>query len=116
MGACISEQQESFRNLLVVLLTALALVFIVAVVEFRSFYEPMAIIFGAALSVFGIILALLITGMTVNIVTLLGAIIGMGIVHKNGLLMMDAVKDLREKGVELEEAIVQAGRGDCGQC
>jgi CzcA family heavy metal efflux pump len=108
-GGLYAEQQQSFRNLLVVLLTALALVFIVALVEFRSFYEPIAIIFGAALSVFGIILALLITGMTVNIVTLLGAIIGAGIVHKNGLLMLDAVKDLREKGVELEEAIVQAG-------
>jgi multidrug efflux pump subunit AcrB len=108
-GGLYQEQQESFRNLLVVLITAVALVFIVAVVEFRSFYEPVAIVFGAALSIFGIILALLITGMTLNIVTLLGAIIGMGIVHKNGLLMMDAVKDLRDKGVGLEEAIVQAG-------
>jgi len=108
-GGLYQEQQESFRNLLAVLITALALVFIVAVVEFRSLREPVAIVFGAALSVLGIILALLVTGMTLNIVTLLGAIIGMGIVHKNGLLMMDAVKDLREKGVELEEAIVQAG-------
>jgi multidrug efflux pump subunit AcrB len=95
--------------LLVVLATALALVFIVAVAEFGSLREPVAIIFGAALSLFGIVLALLVTGMTVNIVTLLGAIIGMGIVHKNGLLMMDAVKDLRGKGMELEEAIAQAG-------
>jgi len=108
-GGVYQQQQEAFANLLVVLVTALALVFIVALVEFRGFYEPIAIIFGAALSVFGIILAVLMTGMTVNIVTLLGAIIGMGIVHKNGLLMLDAIKDLREKGVELEEAIVQAG-------
>jgi CzcA family heavy metal efflux pump len=108
-GGLYHEQQESFRNLLVVLVTALALVFIVAVVEFRSFFEPVAIVFGAALSVFGIILALLVTGMTLNIVTFLGAIIGMGIVHKNGLLMMDAVKDLLDKGVSREEAIVQAG-------
>jgi CzcA family heavy metal efflux pump len=108
-GGLYKEQQESFRNLLAVLITALAMVFIVALAEFRSFYEPIAIIFGAALSAFGIILAVLVTGTTVNIVTLLGAIIGMGIVHKNGLLMLDAVKDLREKGLELEEAIVQAG-------
>ena len=108
-GGLYQQQQESFRNLLAVLITALALVFIVAVVEFRSFVEPVAIVTGAALSVFGIILALLITGMTLNIVTLLGAIIGMGIVHKNGLLMMDAVKDLREKGTKMEDAIVQAG-------
>jgi CzcA family heavy metal efflux pump len=108
-GGLYAEQQESFRNLLMVLATALALVFIVALVEFRSFLEPIAIIFGAALSVFGIILAVAITGTTVNIVTLLGAIIGMGIVHKNGLLMLDAVRDFREAGLPMEESIVQAG-------
>jgi CzcA family heavy metal efflux pump len=108
-GGLYQQQQESFRNLLAVLITAIVLVFIVAVVEFRSFLEPIAIVFGAALSIFGIIAALLITGMTLNIVTFLGAIIGMGIVHKNGLLMMDAVKELLEQGVGLEDAIVQAG-------
>ncbi len=115
-GGLYAEQQQSFRNLLVVLLTALALVFIVALVEFRSVYEPVAIIFGAALSVFGIILALLITGMTVNIVTLLGAIIGAGIVHKNGLLMLDAVKGLRKKAWSWKRRSSRRGRGDCARC
>src|SRR5208282_4106674 len=90
--------------------SALVLVFTVALLEFRSFYEPIAIVGGAALSLFGIVAALLLTGTTLNIVTYLGAIIGMGIVHKNGLLMLDHVKQLREEWTGLEEALIQSGR------
>jgi CzcA family heavy metal efflux pump len=109
-GGLYQQQQESFRNLTIVLLTALVLVFTVALLEFRSFYEPIAIVFGAALSVFGIVAALLLTNTTLNIVTFLGAIIGMGIVHKNGLLMLDYVKLLRQQGVDLREALIRSGR------
>jgi CzcA family heavy metal efflux pump len=109
-GGLYQQQQESFRNLTIVLLTALVLVFTVALLEFRSFYEPIAIVFGAALSTFGIVGALLMTNTTLNIVTFLGAIIGMGIVHKNGLLMLDYVKQLRERGVDLREALIRSGR------
>jgi multidrug efflux pump subunit AcrB len=109
-GGLYEQQQESFRNLTIVLLTALVLVFTVALLEFRSFSEPIAIVSGAALSAFGIVAALLLTGTTLNIVTFLGAIIGMGIVHKNGLLMLDRVKQLREEGTGLREALILAGR------
>jgi CzcA family heavy metal efflux pump len=109
-GGLYQQQQESFRNLSIVLISALVLVFTVALLEFRSFYEPIAIVFGAALSVFGIVAALLITATSLNIVTFLGAIIGMGIVHKNGLLMLDYVKHLRDQGLSLEEALIQSGR------
>src|SRR5207245_1943861 len=103
-------QVESFQNLMVVLIMAIVLVFTVALVEFRSFYAPVAIVFGAVLSVFGIILALLITGTTLSIIAYLGAIIGMGIVHKNGILMLDYVEHLRAEGMALDEALVQSGR------
>jgi len=109
-GGLYEQQQESFRNLTIVLATALVLVFTVALLEFRSFREPIAIVYGAALSVFGIVAALLLTGTTLNIVTFLGAIIGMGIVHKNGLLMLDSVKQMRAAGVSLEDALIQSGR------
>jgi CzcA family heavy metal efflux pump len=109
-GGLYQQQQESFRNLTLVLFSALVLVFTIALLEFRSFREPIAIVFGAALSVFGIVAALLITSTTLNIVTFLGAIIGMGIVHKNGLLMLDHVKNLRDSGMPLEEALIQSGR------
>jgi CzcA family heavy metal efflux pump len=109
-GGLYEQQQESFKNLTLVLISALILVFTVALLEFRSLYEPIAIVGGAALSIFGIVAALLLTGTTLNIVTYLGAIIGMGIVHKNGLLMLDYVKQLREQGVGLEDALIRSGR------
>ena len=78
-----------------VLAAAILLVFTVLVIEFRSFYEPVAIVFGAVLALFGTVAALWITGITLNIVSFLGAIIGVGIVAKNGILMLDFVQQLR---------------------
>jgi multidrug efflux pump subunit AcrB len=108
-GGLYQQQQESFRNLLVVLLMAIFLVFTVLLIEFRSFYEPVAIVFGAVLALFGTVLALLITGTSLNIVSFLGAIIGVGIVAKNGILMLDYVEHLRAEGVTLDEALVRSG-------
>ena len=108
-GGLYQQQQESFRNLVMVLLAAILLVFTVLLVEFRSFNEPMAIVFGAILAMFGTVAALWITGITLNIVSFLGAIIGVGIVAKNGILMLDFVEQLRNEGVALEEALVRSG-------
>lgn len=102
-------QQESFRNMLTVLLAALLLVFTVLLIEFRSFCEPIAIVFGAVLALFGTVLALFVTGVSLNIISYLGAIIGVGIVAKNGILVLDYFRQLREQGVDVIEALVQAG-------
>ena len=109
-GGLYEQQQESFRNLVVVLLMAVFLVFTVLILEFGSFAEPAAIVFGAVLALFGTILALWITGTSLNVVSLLGAIIGIGIVAKNGILMLDHVKELRAQGLDLIEALVRSGR------
>jgi len=108
-GGLYQQQQESFRNLVMVLLAAILLVFTVLLIEFRSFNEPVAIIFGAILAMFGTVAALWITGVTLNIVSFLGAIIGVGIVAKNGILMLDFVQQLEADGVELVEALVRSG-------
>ena len=108
-GGLYQQQQESFRNLLLVLLMAIFLVFTVLLIEFRSFYEPVAIVFGAVLALFGTVLALWITGTSLNVVSFLGAIIGVGIVAKNGILMLDFVEHLRAEGVPLDEALVRSG-------
>jgi multidrug efflux pump subunit AcrB len=108
-GGLFQQQRESFRNLMLVLLMALFLVFSVLVIEFRSFYEPIAIVFGAVLSLFGTVLALWLTGTSLNIVSFLGAIIGVGIVAKNGILMLDFVQHLRTEGIALQEALVRSG-------
>jgi len=108
-GGLYQQQQESFRNLVLVLLMAIFLVFTVLLIEFRSFYEPVAIVFGAVLALFGTVLALWITGTSLNVVSFLGAIIGVGIVAKNGILMLDFVEHLRAEGADLEDALVRSG-------
>jgi CzcA family heavy metal efflux pump len=109
-GGLYEQQQKSFRNLLFVLLMAIFLVFTVLLLEFGSFAEPVAIVFGAILAMFGTVLALWLTGTSLNVVSLLGAIIGIGIVAKNGILMLDFVKHLRAEGLDLAEALVRSGR------
>ncbi len=109
-GGLYQQQQESFRNLLVVLIMAIVLVFTVLLVEFRSFYQPIAIVFGAVLALFGTILALYVTHTSLNVVSFLGAIIGVGIVAKNGILMLDYVDHLCAEGMDVREALVRSGR------
>ena len=109
-GGLYQQQQESFRNLMVVLVMAILLVFIVLLVEFRSFSEPVAIIFGAVLSMSGAVLALHLTDTTLNVMSFLGAIIGVGIVAKNGILMLDCVAHLQADGLDIDEALVRSGR------
>jgi multidrug efflux pump subunit AcrB len=108
-GGLYQQQQESFHNLLLVLLAAILLVFTVLLIEFRSFNEPLAIVFGAVLAMFGTVTALWLLGITLNIVSFLGAIIGVGIVAKNGILMLDFVQQLETEGVALTEALVRSG-------
>jgi len=109
-GGLYQQQQESFRNLVVVLLMAVTLVFTVLLLEFGSFLEPVSIVFGAVLALFGTVLALWLTGTSFNVVSFLGAIIGIGIVAKNGILMLDQVRHHRADGMDLEEALVRSGR------
>ncbi len=108
-GGLYKQQQESFRNLVLVLALAIFLVFTVLLMEFGTFYEPVAIVFGAVLALFGTVLGLWITGTTLNVVSFLGAIIGVGIVAKNGILMLDFVDQLRAEGANLEDALVRSG-------
>lgn len=109
-GGLYEEQQRSFWNLLVVMVSAVLLVFLVLLVEFRSLLASLAIVWGALLSLFGVGLALWLTDTSLNIISFLGAIIGLGIVAKNGILMLDRVEHLRADGMPLAEALVQSGR------
>jgi multidrug efflux pump subunit AcrB len=89
---------------------AIVLVFTVLLFEFRNFAAPIAIMLGALLALFGTVAALLMTGISLNIVSFLGAIIGIGIVAKNGILMLDMVDHLVADGQTLTEALVHSGR------
>lgn len=109
-GGLYEQQQKSFYNLLIVLIMAIVLVFTVLLIEFRGFSEPVAIVLGAILAMFGTVMALYLTGTSLNVVSFLGAIIGVGIVAKNGILMLDFVGHLLEQGLSPDEALVRSGR------
>ena len=109
-GGTFQEQQKSFRDLLKVLFLALLLLFIVLLFEFRTFSAPAAILASALLSTFGALFALLITRTTFNIASFMGIIMVVGIVAKNGILLLDAEQRFRGLGMSAEEAMIQAGR------
>jgi len=108
-GGLYQQQQQSFRNLTLVLVMALVLVFAVLLIEFRRIAEPIAIVAGSVLALSGAVAAFWITGTTLNIISLLGAIIGVGITAKNGILMLDYVDHLRSGGAALADALCQSG-------
>ena len=109
-GGLYQEQQSSFGELMIALILAVLLVFITLLIEFRSFAHPVAIVTGAVLALSGVLLALFITGMTLNVVSLMGMIMIVGIVAKNGILMLDAVEDHLAAGDTLREALLRSGR------
>jgi CzcA family heavy metal efflux pump len=109
-GGLYQLSRESNLALTQVLLTSILLIFIILVFEFRSFSHPIAILVATLLCSFGALLALKLTGQTLNISSLMGAILVVGIVHKNGILMLDAEKMFTERGLPLRDAIYEAGR------
>jgi len=109
-GGTYQEQQRSFHDLVIVLVLAILLLFIVLLFEFGTFAAPVAILSSALLSTSGVFIALLITGTTFNISSFMGMIMVIGIVAKNGILLLDADQRLRALGINDEDAILQAGR------
>jgi multidrug efflux pump subunit AcrB len=109
-GGTFKEQQKSFRDLTIVLVLAVVLIFLVLLFEFRSFTAPIAILSSALLSTSGVFLGLLVTRTTFNVSSFMGLIMVIGIVAKNGILLLDANEKFRAIGFSPEEAIVQAGR------
>ncbi len=109
-GGQYEEQQKSFHDLLRVLLMALALVFGVLLAEFRNFPAPIAILTSSVLSFAGVIAALRMTGTTFNVASFMGLIMVIGIVAKNGILLLDADERFRAEGVSARDAMLQAAQ------
>jgi multidrug efflux pump subunit AcrB len=109
-GGLFAEQQSGFRELAIALGLAIVLVFLVLLIEFRSFAHPIAIVTGAVLALNGVLLALLVTKTTLNVVSLMGMIMVVGIVAKNGILMLDSVEENIKTSKNLTEALILSGR------
>jgi multidrug efflux pump subunit AcrB len=108
-GGTYEEQQKSFHDLLVVLALAVVLVFTVLLFEFGNFAAPVAILASALLSTSGVFFALLITKTSFNISSFMGLIMVIGIVAKNGILLLDADQRFRAEGSSAKDAMIQAG-------
>ncbi len=109
-GGTYQEQQQSFHDLVIVLILAVLLLFIVLLFEFGTFAAPIAILSSALLSTSGVFIALLITRTTFNISSFMGMIMVIGIVAKNGILLLDADHKMRVLGFDPEKAMLQAAR------
>ena len=109
-GGEVKDQQEVFSRVMSALVLAVLLMYLILVVQFGSFLEPIAIMISLPLSLIGVVLALLITGDTLNIMSMIGVILLMGIVAKNAILLIDFAKWGQEQGMDRRAAIIEAGR------
>jgi CzcA family heavy metal efflux pump len=107
-GGTYQEQRKSFADLARVLVLALALVFGVLLVEFRNFSAPIAILTSSILSMAGVLFALLLTHTNFNVASFMGLIMVIGIVAKNGILLLDADERARAGGAEALDAMLHA--------
>jgi multidrug efflux pump subunit AcrB len=108
-GGQYEEQQRSFHDLVIVLTLAVLLVFTVLLFEFGGFAAPVAVIASALLSTVGVFLALLVTRTTFNLSSFMGLIMVIGIVAKNGILLLDADQRFRTEGMSPEDSMIHAG-------
>ena len=109
-GGTYGEQQKSFAQLARVLLMALVLVFGVLLTEFRNFAAPTAILTSSVLSIAGVVGALLLTGTDFNVASFMGLIMVIGIVAKNGILLLDADERYRAEGLDARAAMLMAAQ------
>lgn len=108
-GGEAESQAEVFQRMLVALGVAVLLMYMILVMQFGSFLDPIAIMASLPLSLIGVMLALLVTNSTLNMMSMIGVILLMGIVAKNAILLIDFAKWSHEKGMSRHEALIEAG-------
>ncbi len=104
------DQQEVFKQMGIALVSGIALMYLILVMQFSSFSAPLAVMVSLPLSLIGVVLALLATRGTLNLMSFIGVIMLMGLVAKNAILLLDAARVLEKQGVDREEALMAAGR------
>ncbi|MCK6422395.1 MAG: efflux RND transporter permease subunit [Aquabacterium sp.] len=104
------DQQEVFREMGIALVMGVALMYLILVMQFGSFTAPLPVMLSLPLSLIGVVLALLLTKGTLNLMSFIGVIMLMGLVAKNAILLLDAARVLEREGMDREEALMVAGR------
>jgi multidrug efflux pump subunit AcrB len=111
LGGRYASEQAAFRSLLLVLALAVVSVMAVMLVQFRSFVEPFVVLLAAPLSFVGALALLLITGTALNVSSFMGLILLVGLIVKNGIILLDFTKHrMQTEGVDLETGLREAGR------
>jgi hydrophobic/amphiphilic exporter-1 (mainly G- bacteria), HAE1 family len=110
LGGASRDQQEIFSEMGIALLMGIAVMYLVLVVQFGSFTAPLPVMLSLPLSLIGVVLALILTRGSLNLMSLIGVIMLMGLVAKNAILLLDATRKEEERGVEREQALMNAGR------
>jgi len=104
------DQQEVFKNLFVALISGVLLMYLVLVIQFGSFTAPIPVMISLPLSLIGVVIALVLTHGTLNLMSIIGVIMLMGLVAKNAILLLDAARAEEREGMDREEALMHAGR------
>ena len=109
-GGDSADQRDVFSRIFVALGIALVLMYLILVMQFGSFLEPLAVLLSLPLSLVGVVSAMLVTGDTLNLMSLIGVMLLMGVVAKNAILLIDFAKVGRGRGLSLRDALIEAGR------
>jgi hydrophobic/amphiphilic exporter-1 (mainly G- bacteria), HAE1 family len=109
VGGAYEDQVEGFQDIGLLLVMSLILVFIVMASQFESFAMPFVIMFSIPFAFTGVVLILFLTNTTLSLIAALGAVLLVGIVVKNGIVLVDFINLMRDRGFELYEAIAKAG-------
>jgi HAE1 family hydrophobic/amphiphilic exporter-1 len=109
LGGEAEEMVEAFGELAFALLLAMILVYLILAVLFESLFFPLVIMFTVPVSLTGMVLGLLVTGRSFSLPAFIGAIVAVGVVAKNGIVLVDYVNQLRRRGLERDEALRKAG-------
>ncbi|MDD3894488.1 MAG: efflux RND transporter permease subunit, partial [Syntrophomonadaceae bacterium] len=104
------EMMDSFGSLAIALLLAILLVYAVMAIQYESFFSPFIIMFSVPTAIIGVVFGLLLTGRTLSVTAFIGLIMLVGIVVSNAIILVDYLNKLRQRGMERNEAIVEAGR------
>jgi multidrug efflux pump subunit AcrB len=110
LGGASRVQNEVFTAMGVALLSGIGLMYLILVMQFGSFTAPLAVMLSLPLSLIGVVLALLLTHSTLNMMSIIGVIMLMGLVAKNAILLLDAARAREADGMDREDALMAAGR------
>jgi HAE1 family hydrophobic/amphiphilic exporter-1 len=110
LGGASRDQQEVFQEMGIALVMGIAVMYLVLVMQFGSFTAPLPVMLSLPLSLIGVVVALLLTGGTLNLMSFIGIIMLMGLVAKNAILLLDCARKEEARGVDREEALMHAGR------